>query len=199
MEIKFSEEIKGEYVLLRKVTIEDAQDIYNWRKGLSGKFMRHPDGYSILSQEAWIRNRDNSEANYIIVDAETKEKVGMIGIYEVNTHDKVANVGRLLLAEKFLKTSTPYGLESLLLCYDYVLNTLNFRKITGDIHAKNIEMYKMQIFLGMKQEGYLIEHVLINGVAEDLYIMSINQQQFVGYKNKIKFLLKRFNKPSEIN
>jgi RimJ/RimL family protein N-acetyltransferase len=71
---------------------------------------------------------------------------------------------------------------------------MNFRKITGIIAASNISMVKLQLFLGMKQEGYLDKHTLINGNFDDLYILSIFKDQFNNnYIKKINFLLKSFN------
>ena len=192
MKSKFQEEINGEFIYLKKVNIEDALDIYNWRSGISGKFLRQPDGYSVKFQEGWIIARGENEINYIIYDKQNHDKVGMIGIYDVNDHDGVANVGRLLLAERFLKQSTPYGLEAMLLAYSYVFNEMNFRKLTGDIMARNDDMVKLQKFLGMKQEGFLSKHTVINGVAEDLHIMSIMKTEFAKYQQKIRFLLKSF-------
>ncbi len=193
MEIKFDRTITGQHIILRKVEISDAEDIFNWRSGLSGQFMRQPDNYSIKSQEIWINSREQSEINYIILDKKTKRKVGTIGIYEVNNTDEIANVGRLLLANEFLGKPTPYGLEALLIAYDYVFNVLNFRKITGDILAGNIAMYKLQKFLGMKEEGYLEKHVVIKGEFEDIFIMSIFKDKFNNYyQKKINFLLKSF-------
>lgn len=193
MEIKFSTSLKGEFVTLRKTLPEDAKDIYKWRSGAGGQFMRQPPGYSVESQENWIRSRGNGEINYIIVDNKSWKKVGAIGIYDVNQDDLVANVGRLILDEEFLGKSTPYGLEALLLAYDFVFNTLHFRKITGDILGNNKAMLKLQLFLGMIQEGYLEKHVIINGQLYDLYIMSIFNEQFNRvYKKKVSFLLNNF-------
>ena len=111
----------------------------------------------------------------------------------MNEIDKVANVGRLLLSDIYLVKSNPYGLEAMLLCYDYVFNKMNFRKITGDIVATNTAMVKLQIYLGMQQEGLLSKHVLINGVYEDLHIMSLFAEAFEKqYMKKINIFLKAF-------
>lgn len=193
MATKFENTITGHHIILRKVEVKDAHDIFNWRSGHSGRFLRHPEGYSVAMQEAWIKSRSDKEINYIIQDKKTLESVGMISIYNVEEFDKVAEVGRLLLSDYYLTRSNPYGLEALLLGYDYVFNVMNFRKITGIIGAPNIAMVKLQLFLGMKQEGYFEKHTLIGNNFEDLYIFSIFKDQFnSGYKKKVAFLLKSF-------
>uniref|UniRef100_UPI004047C801 GNAT family N-acetyltransferase n=1 Tax=Algoriphagus sp. TaxID=1872435 RepID=UPI004047C801 len=193
MGIKFDATITGEFIILRKVELSDAQDIFIWRSGRSGRFLRHPEGYNVSMQEAWIKSRSDKEINYIIQDIKTLKKVGMISIYEVNTDDKVAEVGRLLLSDIYLTKSNPYGLEALFLAYNYVFNVMNFRKVTGVIAAVNFSMVKLQLFLGMKQEGYLEKHTFINGDYEDLHILSLFKNQFAKiYTTKINFLLKSF-------
>jgi len=194
MENQFKNIITGKHIILRKVEVGDAADIFKWRSGESGKFLRQPVGYSIQGQVDWINSRTDKEINYIILSRKTQEKVGTIGIYDVNNEDKVANVGRLLLNETYLGTSNPFGLEALLLCYDYLFNEMLFRKMTGDILATNTGMVKLQKFLGMREEGFLEKHVVINGMLHDLHIMSIFKEEFNDkYKKKIDFLLKSFN------
>ena len=124
MEIKFNDIIIGKYIILKKMGLDDALDIYNWRTSVSGNFMRHPEGYSLDSQLNWIKCRSEYEINYIIFDRITNKKVGTIGIYDVNSFDKITNVGRLLLSDEYLGLSNPYGLEALFLCFDYVFNEL---------------------------------------------------------------------------
>ena len=194
MTFEFREEIVGEYIILRKVTLEDAQDIFTWRTGLSGKYLRSFEGYNIENQKKWISCRSDDEINYIIYDKFTDEKVGTISIYDVNDSDKIANVGRLLLREDLLNKSNPYGLESLKLGYSEVFHHLQFRKITGDIFYKNDKMITLQKFLGMKEEGVLKNHCFIDGDFGDLHILSIFNFQFSSYSKKIDFLLKSFKK-----
>jgi RimJ/RimL family protein N-acetyltransferase len=193
MKLEFSKIITGQFIILSKIEIKDAQDVFNWRSGISGRFLHNPDGYSVDMQEAWIRSRTDKEINYIIQDKKTLEKVGMVSIYNVNIEDKVAEVGRLLLSDVYLNRSSPYGLESLLLSYNYVFNIMNYRKITGIVASVNNSMVKMQLFLGMEQEGYLKKHTFINDNFEDLHVLSICKDQFNNsYKKKINFLLKSF-------
>jgi len=194
MDSLFKDEINGDFILLKKIALSDANEIYTWRKSHSGRFLRNPDNYNLTSQLEWIRSRNNDEINYIIYDKKLSLKVGMIGIYDVDLNDKVANVGRLLLSELFLRKSNPYGLEALLLTYGYVFNEMNFRKITGIISSSNAEMVKLQKFLGMHEEGYLKKHTVISNEIHDLHIMSLFQEGYIGYSNKIKFLLKSFKK-----
>lgn len=193
MKTKFENTLRGKHIILRKAEVSDAQDMFNWRSGYSGRYMRVSPDFSVENQAKWIQSRGDHEINYIIVDQETNESVGAISILDVNEADGIASVGRLLLDEKYLKQSKPYGLEALLLTYDFVFNTMNFRKMTGEILKANEAMVKLQKFLGMSQEGLLEKHVLIKGEYEDICIMSIFKDQFNNfYRKKVDFLLKNF-------
>lgn len=195
MKTKFKDKIEGDHIILRKTELADAEDIFRWRTGHGGRFLRQPENYSLVMQQEWIKSRPDTEINYMILDKQTMEKLGTIGIYQVNEADGVANVGRLIIKDEYLTKSHPFGLEALLLTYDYLFNQMNFRKMTGDILTANAAMYKLQTFLGMKEEGRLKKHVLIGNAYEDLHIMSIFKDQFEStYKKKIIFLLKSFMK-----
>jgi len=190
---KFEDILSGKFVTLRKTIIDDAADIYKWRSGASGVFLRQPENYSLEAQQKWILSRGNNEINYIICDKLSGEKVGTIGIYDLNEADKVANVGRLLLSDTWIAKSNPFGLEAMLLCYSYVFKSMQFRKITGDIVASNADMVKLQTYLGMQQEGLLSKHVLINGQYQDLHILSLFAEDFANrYTKRINILLKAF-------
>lgn len=193
MNIKLEPLITGQHIILRKAEVADAEDMYNWRTSFSGRFMRVSPDYSVANQAKWIESRGDNEMNYIIIDKKTNESVGAISIVGIIEADLVASVGRLLLDEKHLRDSKPYGLEALLLTYDFVFNKMNFRKIIGEILKPNEAMAKLQLFLGMSQEGLLEKHVLIKDQYEDLYIMSIFKDKFNShYRKKIDFLLKAF-------
>jgi diamine N-acetyltransferase len=190
---RFENTLVGKHVILHKLQPSDADDIYKWRSGESGRYLRQPSNYSVESQVNWINSRGDNEINYIIADKISGRKVGTIGIYDVNMQDKVTNVGRLLLDEIYFRKSIPYGLEALLLTYDYVFNTMGFRKITGDILALNKDMVKLQKFLGMVEEGFLKKHVHINDEYVDIHIMSIFEDQYnKSYRTKLNFLLSSF-------
>jgi RimJ/RimL family protein N-acetyltransferase len=192
MSNKFNEEIQGEYIVLKKVTPDDAEIMYKWRSGPSGKFLRVSSDFSVENQLKWINSRPDSEINYVVYDKKTGEKVGTVSIYDVNHYDKLANVGRLLLADEYLTKSSPYGLEALKIAYGEVFNFLKFRKITGDIFYENANMIKLQKFLGMKEEGVLKQHSFINGHYGNLHILSLFAEEYPKYAAKIDMLLKGF-------
>jgi len=193
MEHKFQPELTGQHIILRKAGAEDAEAMYRFRSGYAGRYMRVSPDFSVENQRKWILNRGEQEINYVIVDKHTNETVGAISILDANEADKVISVGRHLVDDKYLTQSKPYGLEALLLTYDYAFNVMHFRKITGEILEVNENMVKLQKFLGMKQEGLLEKHVLIGDAYRNICIFSIFNEQFnTVYKKRVGFLLKSF-------
>src|SRR5688572_9794179 len=173
MDLTKYKNLEGEFIELREMVLDDAEIIYDWRSGPSGKLMGQPENYSLEGQKKWMQNRPDNEINYMIVSKETGKRVGMIGILAINPHDKNAYLGRLLVAPEFLTQSTPFGLEALKLCCSLILNEWKFLKVNGDVLSGNQPMLKLQKYLGMKEEGLLKQQKIIDGNAYDLHLVAL--------------------------
>lgn len=189
---RFPAEIQGEFIELSKIEPEHAEMIFKWRSSDAARHLNQPDGYSLEMQKEWIKQRSDTEINYLILDRLTSLSVGMIGIYDCDWHNGVCNVGRLLLDPKYINKGTPYGLEALKIGYGYAFDVMGFRKISGTINTKNDKIYKLQLYLGMVQEGLFKAHVMQNGEPQDIYFLSLFREDFVNYKAKIDEILNRF-------
>lgn len=189
---RFAEYLHGEFINLRKVLHSDAKFIYNLRTSDAGKCLNHPDGYDLSAQEAWIDSRTEDEINYIIMDGVDEETVGMISIYDCDWHNLVSNCGRLLIKDKYIKSGSPYGLDALKLCYGYIFDVMEFRKITGTIRGDNQKIINLQTHLGMTQEGVLKDHVVTEYGLKDLYIFSLFNEDFDYYQKRIDLLLDKY-------
>jgi len=193
MNIDMNEIIVGEFIELIPINQDDAEIIYKWRNGLSGKFMNQPDGYSVEMQRIWMKTRPNSEINYMIVDKMTRHKVGMIAIVGISIQDRNAEIGRLLLAPEYLQKSNPYGLEALKLCSNQILNCWNFHKIYGNVLSENVPMLRLQKYLGMKEEGLLVDQKSIKGKMYNLHLVALFKEDLKKYYlPRISVLLKAF-------
>lgn len=194
MDLSSIRNIKGEFISLAPVIEEDAESIYEWRKGISGQYLNHPENYTLEGQRKWIATRPPSEINYIIrANTGEKARVGMISIVDIDTFHKKAEVGRLLLDEKWLTVSNPFGLEALKISYDIVLNKWGFNKIYGSILSLNSKMIELQKFLGMTEEGILRNHLFVQNDYRDLHLLSIFQKDVNSkFLPRINFLLKSF-------
>ena len=191
--MKREQKIDGEFIELHEITLADAELIYAWRTSDSGRFMNQPDGYSLGMQSRWMMTRPDSEINFLIYSKKLEKKVGMIAIVGISEQDQNAEVGRLLLAPEFLKSSNPYGLEALKICFDLIINKWGFNKIYGNVLSANQPMLKMQKFLGMIEEGLLREQKTIHEKKYDLHLVAIFSEGLnKSYLPKISMLLKSF-------
>ena len=191
MKHKFATTVGGEFIDLQKVTVDDAEFIYELRTSKGAQYLNQPPNYSISSQREWIEKRTTDEINYIIYSKD-RERVGMVSIYDCDWSNGVSNVGRLLLKEQFIHASTPFGLEALLITYGYVFNIMGFRKIAGTINSRNEKAVSLQKHLGMIEEGYFRGHVLLDGEPQDLYWLALFKEDFPRYSAKIYSLLNKF-------
>ena len=193
MNIDINKTIVGEFIELIQIDNDDAEMIYNWRIGLSGQFMNQPDGYSVEMQKQWMKSRPNNEINYMIVDKKNRLKVGMVAIVGISIQDKNAEIGRLLLAPEYLNKSNPYGLEALKLCSNQILNVWNFHKICGNVLSENVAMLRLQKYLGMKEEGLLVDQKSIKGKLYNLHLVALFKDDLQKcYLPRISMLLKAF-------
>lgn len=193
MDLSAYQKIEGDFIELQTLQMQDAELIYNWRTGPSGQFMNQPEGYSLASQRSWMANRPSSEINYLIISKRTGQKVGMVAVVGISEQDKNAEVGRLLLAPEYLKTSNPYGLEALKITYDLILNKWGFHKIYGNVLSENKAMLRMQKYLGMKEEGVLKDQKILGGVKYDLHLVAIFSEGLNSfYLPRINILLRAF-------
>jgi RimJ/RimL family protein N-acetyltransferase len=193
MELKAYKVLKGEFVELHEIILADAEIIYDWRTGTSGNFLNQPEGYSLENQKKWMQTRPANEINYTIVSKWSGEKVGMIAIVSISEQDQNAEVGRLLLAPEYLKSSNPYGLEALKICYNLILNEWGFKKIYGTILSENKQMLKMQKYLGMIEEGVQRQQKIIHGKICDLHFLAIFREELnKSYLPRVSILLKAF-------
>jgi RimJ/RimL family protein N-acetyltransferase len=69
---------------------------------------------------------------------------------------------------------------------------MDIPKISGTILGRNKKVFDLQKYLGMIQEGYLKNHVLLNGNLEDLYVMSLFRDDFYKYAERINIILNKF-------
>lgn len=187
---KFPLLIHGEFITLSKMMEKDAEFIFGLRVQKAAEFLNRSEGYSLKSQIKWQKNRTDDEVNYIIYDGSFR--VGMVSIYDCDWVNGVSNVGRLLLDGLYIHNNKPYGLEALQLTYGYVFNTMGFRKISGTINSRNEKVISLQKYLGMTEEGYFHNHVLLNGQPQDLVFLSLFKEDFSNYYDKIDILLNKF-------
>lgn len=72
------------------------------------------------------------------------------------------------------------------LALEYLFETLNLRKVTGEAFAFNSDSLKFHKRLGFVEEGRLVGHVLKAGRYEDVLIMAIFRDGWLRVKPELE-------------
>ncbi len=178
----------GTFVDLIPLSIEDAELTFKWRNLERAQFL-NKGSTSIDQQRAWIAARPNSETNWIITLKQSGVKVGMLSLINININSRNAESARFLIGDEEAVKGIPVAAEAMKILYDFAFMHLNLHKVYGQIAATNKSMIKWQKYLGMKEEGLLRQHLMINGELQDAVVMGILSKEYMTSKKKFDVLI----------
>jgi RimJ/RimL family protein N-acetyltransferase len=180
--------LRGTFVDLIPLTIDDAELTFKWRNLERAQFLNKGSA-SIDQQCAWIAARPDSEINWIITLKQSGAKVGMLSLINININSRNAESARFLIGDEEAVKGIPVAAEAMKILYDFAFTHLNLHKVYGQIAAINESMIKWQKYLGMKEEGLLREHLMINDELQDAVIMGILSEEYLTSKKKFDVLI----------
>ncbi len=168
--------LKGNIVVLRPLTVDDAEITFRWRHSERARYLQH-SAQTPKGQADWIRNqRQTGDLNFIIEFNATA--VGMISLLDINDYNRTAVIGRLLLGEKEITGHNPVFFESEFLLYEYAFFKLRLHKIYGEIMEDNITMLRSRLYLGYKQDGVLRDHYIFDGKYKNAIVVSLLEDEY---------------------
>lgn len=171
-----AELLEGEFVDLRRLSVEHAAITLAWRQGERAKLLNR--GAATLEQQtAWIASRSESENNYLIT-LKSGVLVGMlslIGIHAVNRH---AESARFLIGDEAAVCGIPAAAEAMKLLYHRAFVELGLVRVYGTVASDNTLMVKWQKFMGMKEEGRMRQHYFIDGHFQDAVMVGILESEY---------------------
>lgn len=163
--------LEGEFIRLRPLVPGDAEVTFRWR-GRQRAVNLNAGADSVAGQAAWIVARPSTEYNFII-ELKDGRPVGMLSLVSVDTHHRRAEPGRFLIGEEDDVRGIPAAVEAIKLLYELAFDSLQLLRVYGTIASDNEFMLKWQKFLGMKEEGRLRNHYLINGRFQDAICLGL--------------------------
>ena len=166
-----TDEVIGEYVILRKLTIKDAMITLKWR-GMERARNLNAVNSDLKEQEIWIKNRPASELNFII-ELKNKTPIGMLSLIDIDLVNKHAETGRFLIGNEGAAKGVPAAVEAMKLLYQLAFEKMGLVRIFGTIASENTLMIKWQKYLGMKEEGRMRRHYFIDGKWQDAVMMGL--------------------------
>lgn len=175
--------LSGEFVNLRKLVLEDAEQTFKWRSSERAHLL-NKGAQSVKDQAAWIANRPSNEMNFII-ELKSRDSaqnliqsVGMLSLVAIDLHNMHAESARFLIGEEEKVKGKPVAVEAMKLLYEYAFTELKLRRIYGTIAEENHMMIKWQKYLGMKEEGRLRQHYKINDRYQDALCFGILSEEY---------------------
>lgn len=165
--------ISGEKVIIRGITKDSSEDIYNW---VNQEELRSLTGtvypISEYEHEEWIRNQTTSfdRKLFLICDRETGMNIGTIGLRNFDWINR--NVELYISIGDYPKGKGGYGYDAVKLLISYCFCHLNLHKVYLHVFESNTRAIKCYKKVGMKQEGILVDHHFQNGHYENVIVMS---------------------------
>lgn len=168
--------LETERIVLRPFHLSDAErvQILANDQQIHDTTMRIPYPYKIEMAEQWIRSHNELfekqiALNFAITIKPESILIGAIGL-ELDMNNKKAELGYWVGVEYWNKG---YCSEAALEVTKYGFQKIGLIRIESICMAKNVASEKVLIKIGMKKEGLLKKYMTKNGIAEDVYIYSI--------------------------
>lgn len=168
--------LKGQFVNLRPLRIDDAELTLAWRTGNRASLLNQ-GAVTVDDQAAWIMSRPDEEFNFIIETA-VGRPVGMLSLVDVDLSHSRAEPARFLIGDEEAVKGIPAAVEAMSLIYEFAFDSLGLRRIYGTVASSNHLMIKWQRYLGMSEEGRLRNHYFINGQVQDAVCLGMLEDEY---------------------
>jgi diamine N-acetyltransferase len=169
--------LSGSLVTLRPLTVDDAAITLRWR--LSARAMYMQEGARTeTDQRAWIAAHANEPGAYNFIQVYRGSPVGMVALQQIDSINRSAVMGRLLIGEPELVGSAPVFFETEILLCDFAFDSLEIHKIYGEIMEDNIGMVRTRLYFGYKQDGLLRDHYFVRGAFHNAVAVSLLETEY---------------------
>ena len=168
----------GKNISLQLIEKEDLPLLVEWKNSAYTDFYEYP--LSDLRQDVWFKKHIEM-GDYLFtittIDNDTGRfnKIGMIGLSNIDYRNRNAEFGRFVIEEKYRDKG--YGKESLKLLLEYAFKHLNLHSVYLDafIEKKVLSLYEA---VGFKREGLKREHIYKDGKYRDIVCMRVLKGDF---------------------
>jgi len=172
--------ITGENIYLRKMEIEDTDNIVRWRNSdaVRSRFI-YQEPFTREKHLDWIENKVNKGlvVQMIICEKETNRAIGSAYFRDIDRMNNKAEYG-LFIGESDCRIKG-MGAEVTRLMLQYGFEVLELHRIYGRILADNIVSIKSAIKGGLEIEGTLRGDVCIQGNYSDIIMVGTLAEIFM--------------------
>lgn len=175
---KGTQTLETERLILRRFTIDDAEDMYNnWANSSKvTEFLSWTPHTSVDEThrilQSWLDMYDNADKyNWGIVFKEIGQVVGNIAVFDVNSRHDRCEVG-YCIGDKYWNIGIMT--EALTAVIEFLFKEVNVHRITARHDINNIGSGKVMEKVGMQLEGIQREaHCNTDGTYSNMRMMSI--------------------------
>jgi len=164
--------IEGTHIYLRKMVVEDTDDIVRWRNSDSVRSRFIYQGlFTRESHLNWIKTMcDTGKVQQmIIVEKDTERPIGSAYIRDIDHIHHKGEYG-LFIGEE-VSRGKGIGREVTHLMLEYGLGELGLHRIYSRVLEDNVISVKSALKGGLEQEGLAIDDVCIDGVYHNVVML----------------------------
>ena len=169
--------LEGKRVTLRLIERRDLELLRRWRNSPQVfQFFQAQELISEVEQEKWFDKVSLDKSSYYFM-IETKDgPVGTCNIKSINWVHRTATSGMYFVSDPAAHYTLP--VEAVILLLDYAFDSLNLRKMYGDVLAVNQRALKFNKKLGYKVEGVREKQVFHAGEYVDLVLIGLLKERY---------------------
>lgn len=171
---------------LVKVTIEDLEQIMNWRMNPEvTKYMYTDPILTLDKQKEWFEFIQNNESFKYWVIRIDGVKIGVINLRDIDYVNRRCTWGYYIGDNSFRGRGIATTLECNM--YDYVFNVLGLNKFWCEVFTFNKKVISIHEKFGSVIEGTLKQHIYKNGEYYDIVTMAITKNKWGEIKDKYSY------------
>ncbi|MCU1293706.1 MAG: acetyltransferase, family [Bryobacterales bacterium] len=165
---------KGSY-RLRPVRLEDSAFIVGLRIHPERSRFINATSPDVAKQEDWLREYFERVSDYyfVIEHAESGEREGTLGIYNIDREMRTAEWGRWVV-----RPGSKAALPSGCMAFDLAFSELGLQSLHSYVAAEHTDVLKVLSALGMQSEAFLQGYLRIDGVPHDAVKLQISRSDW---------------------
>ncbi|WP_126650580.1 GNAT family N-acetyltransferase [Chryseobacterium aureum] len=170
-----------ERLLLRDITLDDQQDIFNYRSDAEANQFQGWIPETLEEVERFIQ-RNNKEFNQpeswyqlLITDKETKAVIGDIGVHFIGEENVQAEFG-ITINTSF--QGKGYASEAIKAVIDHLFNDLHKHRITASVDPDNTPSIQLMERIGLRKEGHFVKSLFWKNNWVDDVIYAVLREEW---------------------
>lgn len=142
--------------------------------------MSGPYPKTYAGEVKWFRKmrRQKNDEIFIIIDPETNQHIGNVGIHHISKAHRKAEIG-IMIGEKSY-WGKGYGTDAVKTALKYCFKKLKLNKVSLTVFPKNKRAQKCYKKCGFKRIAYLKDDVFVRGKFQDALYMEVFAKDSTG-------------------